>query len=75
VQELYQGIIAELNRDLARFEQLKRVLVVAEEFSAENGTLTASMKLRRRVVEDRYRVPIEEMYAQAEAAGTASKNE
>jgi long-chain acyl-CoA synthetase len=75
VQELYQGIIAELNRDLARFEQLKRVLVIAEEFSAENGTLTASMKLRRRVVEDRYRVQIEEMYAQAEAAGTASKNE
>ena len=59
----------DLNGNLARFEKLKRVLLVADEFSAENGTLTASMKLRRRVVEERYRQQIEEMYAQAEAAG------
>jgi long-chain acyl-CoA synthetase len=43
-------------------------LLVAEEFSAENGALTASMKLRRRVVEERYRRQIEEMYAEAESA-------
>jgi long-chain acyl-CoA synthetase len=72
---LYEGIVGELNRDLARFEQLKRVVVIAEEFSAENGTLTASMKLRRRVVEERYRVQIDEMYAQAEAAGATLKGE
>ncbi len=59
----------ELNLNLARFEKLKRVLLVADEFSAENGTLTASMKLRRRVVEERYRAQIDDMYAQAEAAG------
>jgi len=75
VCQLYEGIIGELNRDLARFEQLKRVVVIAEEFSAENGTLTASMKLRRRVVEERYRVQIDEMYAQAEAAGATLKGE
>ena len=69
VRELYEGIVAELNRDLARFEQLKRVVLIAEEFSPENGTLTASLKLRRRAVEERYRKTIEEMYAQAEAAG------
>ena len=66
---LYEGIVAELNKSLARFEQLKRVLLIAEEFSAEDGTLTASMKLKRRVVEDRYRGEIEDMYAQAEAVG------
>ena len=38
-------------------------------FLAENGTLTASMKLRRRVVAERYRQQIEEMYEQAETAG------
>jgi long-chain acyl-CoA synthetase len=69
VRELYEGIVKELNLNLARFEKLKRVLLVADEFSAENGTLTASMKLRRRVVEERYRAQIDDMYAQAEAAG------
>jgi long-chain acyl-CoA synthetase len=69
VQVLYQGIVDDLNGNLARFEKLKKVLLVADEFSAENGTLTASMKLRRRVVTERYRRQIEEMYEQAEAAG------
>ncbi len=69
VLALYEGIVNDLNQNLARFEQLKRVLLIAEEFSAENGTLTASMKLKRRVVEDRYRGEIEDMYAQAETAG------
>jgi long-chain acyl-CoA synthetase len=69
VRVLYEGIVTDVNQNLARFEKLKRVLLVADEFSAENGTLTASMKLRRRVVEERYRQQIEEMYVQAEMAG------
>ena len=74
VKALYEGIVADLNRNLARYEQLKRVIVIAEEFSTENGILTASMKLRRRVVEERYRARIEEMYAEAEASGVVSKD-
>jgi long-chain acyl-CoA synthetase len=69
VRDLYEHIVDDLNGNLARFEKLKRVLLVADEFSAEDGTLTASMKLRRRVVAERYRQQIEEMYAQAETAG------
>jgi long-chain acyl-CoA synthetase len=69
VRALYEGIVEDLNRNLARYEKLKRVLLVADEFSAENGTLTASMKLRRQVVAVRYRQQIEEMYEQAEEAG------
>ena len=69
VQGLYEHIVEDLNGNLARFEKLKRILLVADEFSAEDGTLTASMKLRRRVVTERYRQQIEEMYAQAEEAG------
>jgi long-chain acyl-CoA synthetase len=66
VLALYEAIIADFNQNLARFEQLKKIILVAEEFSAEDGTLTASMKLKRRVVEDRYKREIEEMYAAAE---------
>jgi long-chain acyl-CoA synthetase len=75
VHTLYEGIVEELNLSLARFERLKRVLLVADEFSAENGTLTASMKLRRKVVAERYQRQIEEMYAQAETAGPVATSE
>ena len=66
VQSLYEGIAEEVNENLARFEKLKRVLLVPEEFTAENGALTPTMKLRRRVIEERYRRQIDELYAQAE---------
>jgi long-chain acyl-CoA synthetase len=67
VQALYEGIVEQVNRNLARFEQLKRVLLVPDEFTADNGALTPTMKLRRRVIEDRYRTQIDGLYAQAEA--------
>jgi long-chain acyl-CoA synthetase len=66
VQALYEGIVADLNRGLARFEKLKKLIIVPDQFSAEDGTLTASLKLRRRVVEERYRKEIDELYAHAE---------
>jgi long-chain acyl-CoA synthetase len=69
VQALYEGIIAELNSNLARFEKLKRVLLIPEEFSAADGTLTHTFKVRRRGIEDRYRGLIDEMYARAESSG------
>src|SRR5579863_6059005 len=75
VRALYEEIVTDLNRDLARFEQLKKVILVADEFSPENGVLTASMKLRRRVVEDRYRAQIDAMYVEAEASGVVSQVE
>ena len=68
VQALYETLVEQLNQNLARFERLKRVLVVPEEFSAADGTLTHTMKVRRRGIEDRYRTIIDEMYAKAESA-------
>jgi long-chain acyl-CoA synthetase len=68
VQALYEGIVEDLNRNLARFEKLKKVIVVPDEFSPADGTLTHTMKVRRRAVEDRYRRLIEDVYAHAEAA-------
>ena len=68
VQGLYEALVEEQNQNLARFEKLKRVIVVPDEFSIENGALTPSLKLRRRVVEERYRKQIDDLYAEAEAA-------
>ena len=67
VQAQYEGIVEGINQNLARFEKLKRVLLVADEFSPDSGIMTPTLKLRRRVVEERYRKQIDEMYAQAEA--------
>jgi long-chain acyl-CoA synthetase len=68
VQALYEGIVEDLNANLARFEKLKKVLLIAEELSPATGTLTHTMKVRRRAVEDRYRDRIDDLYAHAEAA-------
>ena len=74
VRALYEGIVADLNRNLARYEQLKRVVLVAEEFSAETGTLTTSMKLRRHAVVERFKKQIEEMYEKAENESVATRD-
>jgi long-chain acyl-CoA synthetase len=67
VQSLYQGIVEDLNQNLAQFEKLKKVLVVPDELSIESGTLTPSMKLRRRNLTERYKKEIDALYAEAES--------
>lgn len=71
VQELYAEIVEGINQKLARFEKLKRVIVVPDEFTVDNGALTPSLKLRRRVVEARYKQQIDDVYSQAEAASVS----
>jgi long-chain acyl-CoA synthetase len=51
-------------RDLAQFEMPKKFLLVPRDFSVEAGELTPTLKVRRRIVEDRHRVAIEALYAE-----------
>ena len=69
VQALYEGIVASVNENLARFEKLKKTIVLAEEFSVAGGTLTPTLKMRRRAVEDRHRTEIDALYAAADRIG------
>ena len=62
VVKLYQEIVDKVNAGLAKFESMKRVAVVPDEWSVEDGTLTPSMKLKRRVVAERYAGEIGEFY-------------
>jgi long-chain acyl-CoA synthetase len=50
---------------LAGYEQIRRVIVIPHEFSIEGGELSPSMKIKRRVVEERYAREIENAYAGA----------
>jgi long-chain acyl-CoA synthetase len=63
VKAAYQQIIDKVNGTLANFETLKRFALVADEWTIESGELTPSMKLKRRVVEQKYAAEIAAFYA------------
>jgi len=60
---LYAEIVREVNGTLANFETLKRFRVVADEWTQDSGELTPSMKLKRRVLTQKYAAVIAELYA------------
>jgi long-chain acyl-CoA synthetase len=68
VQALYEGVVESVNQNLARFEKLKKTIVLAEEFSVAGGTLTPTLKMKRRAVEARHREEIDALYAAADQA-------
>ena len=68
IQACYAEIVHSVNQDLAQFERLKKFRVIPEELSSANGTLTASMKIRRRAIEEHFKREIDEMYAEGEVA-------
>ncbi|HVN94563.1 MAG TPA: long-chain fatty acid--CoA ligase [Terracidiphilus sp.] len=63
VMALYAGIVRDVNGTLANFESLKRFRIVADEWSQESGELTPSMKIKRRVLTQKYAAVIDELYA------------
>lgn len=65
VQALYQGIVEKANAGLAHYETIKKVGVVAEEWTVQTGELTPSMKLKRRVIVERYKDKIDALYGEA----------
>jgi long-chain acyl-CoA synthetase len=75
VQALYEGVVAEVNKNLAQYETIKTFLVVPDEFTVADGQLTASMKMRRRAVEQRYRTQIETLYGSAERSAAGARVE
>ena len=58
-------MLKEVNRltpDLAQYEKIKKVALIESEFTIENGELTPTQKVKRRIVEDHYKDVIEKMY-------------
>lgn len=60
--EFVQGRIEALTSHLAPYEHIKRFALLTEPFSMENGELTNTLKIRRRVVADRYADLIDSLY-------------
>ena len=64
VKALYQEIIDGLNRELSQFERIKRIAILPREFTMESGELTPSLKVKRKVVEEKWAREIEGLYAE-----------
>jgi long-chain acyl-CoA synthetase len=62
VRALVAGEVDTVNRDLGQAERIRRFAVLDRDFSEDEGEVTPTLKLRRRVIEDRYRDEIERLY-------------
>ena len=62
-QELVQALVDEVNRDRVRVEQIKRFAILPRDFTQEEGELTPTLKLRRRVVHEHFAEQIDQLYA------------
>jgi len=63
VRELVQGYIDALNARLNHWETIKKFVILDRDLSIDDGELTPSMKLRRRVVADKYKKELDSLYA------------
>ena len=60
--DLFERQIEGLTPDLARYEKIKKIALLENEFTIEGGELTPTMKVKRRVVDEKYRAVIDKLY-------------
>ncbi|HYX40695.1 MAG TPA: AMP-binding protein, partial [Pyrinomonadaceae bacterium] len=52
--------------DLSQYERVKRIALLERELTIEGGELTPTLKIKRRVIDEKYRAAIDQLYAEAE---------
>ncbi|MBI5475803.1 MAG: long-chain fatty acid--CoA ligase [Ignavibacteriales bacterium] len=63
IYKMFEGEIAKFQKDLANYEKVRKFTILSEPLTIENDELTPTMKVKRRVVEAKFRDLIEKMYA------------
>lgn len=66
--ELHRAIMQDidrLQRDLAKYERVRRIRILTSPFTVENGMMTPTLKVKRKAVEQTYASQIDAMYAEA----------
>ncbi len=66
IVNLFERQIVEFTATLSRYEKVKKIALLEKELTVENGELTPTLKVKRRVVDDKYRAIIEKIYIDAE---------
>ena len=62
VLEAVRLLVADVNKQLASFETIKRFSILPQEFTVENGELTPSLKVKRKFLDQKYKSQIEHLY-------------
>ena len=62
VMDLLMGEVELAMKDFSSYEAVKKVILVPKEFSVEDGTLTPTLKIKKRVVEERLKAQIDALY-------------
>jgi long-chain acyl-CoA synthetase len=62
VVDLIQRQVEKLTPDLARYEQVKKVALLEHEFTIEGGELTPTLKVKRRIIDQKYKDVIDRIY-------------
>ena len=70
--DLFQRQVASLTSELAQYESVKKVALLEDEMTIDGGELTPTMKVKRRVVDEKYRDVIDALYAEAELHNTTA---
>jgi long-chain acyl-CoA synthetase len=73
VRQLIESEVRRLTAHLAQWETIKRFALLPEDFTFDNGSLTFTLKLKRRVVEQQYREAIDKLYAESYEPVPSSK--
>jgi long-chain acyl-CoA synthetase len=63
--DLFERQIASLTPDLAQYERVKKVVLIEHELTIEGAELTPTLKVKRRVIDEKYRELIDALYADA----------
>jgi long-chain acyl-CoA synthetase len=62
LEKIMKEEIAKANTQLESYEQIRKIKILTEPFSVEAGELTSTLKIRRKIIENRYYREIEELY-------------
>jgi len=60
---MVQGYIDELNAKLNRWETVKKFVILPRDLTIDDGDLTPSMKLKRKIVADKYKGELDALYS------------
>lgn len=71
ILDLLHRQIEALTPNLARYEKIKAIALLENEFSIEGGELTPTLKIKRRVIDEKYLDVINRLYEEAEASRTS----
>jgi long-chain acyl-CoA synthetase len=63
--DLFERQVAQFTAELAQYERVKRIILLEHEFTIEGGELTPTLKVKRRVIDEKYRDVIASLYSEA----------